>query len=326
MNMKFFGLTFGFAAAVALSGSPLAQSLKLRLGHASSAESSQQVALVKFVELVKERSKGDVEITVFPASTLGTDQQMINLTRGGSIDIVVSGSSNFNGIVAQTAALELPFLFRDSKHVYKVLDGKIGQGMLDELGKHGMKGLAYFENGWREMTNNKRAILTPEDAKGLKIRSTPNPYHIQAFQLLGMNPSPLAIAELYNALESRAFDSQEHPLPVFWSSKFYEVQKFLSMTNHAYSPTIAVMNKVKFDGLPPATQKLLVDAARDAVTFHRDLNTRENQKIIGELKKLGIQVVEQVDMTPFRKIVYGPVSKAFSEKNGPDLLKAIEAE
>ena len=326
MNMKVFGLTFGFAAALALSGSAFAQTHKLRLGHASSAESSQQVALVKFVELVKERSKGDVEITIYPASALGTDQQMINLTRGGSIDIAVSGSSNFNGIVAQTAALELPFLFRDSKHVYKVLDGKIGQSMLDELGKHGMKGLAYFENGWREMTNNKRPILTPEDAKGLKIRSTPNPYHIQAFQLLGMNPSPLAIAELYNALESRAFDSQEHPLPVFWSSKFYEVQKFLSMTNHAYSPTIAVMNKVKFDGLPPATQKLLVDAARDAVTFHRDLNLRENQKIIGELKKLGIQVVEQVDMTPFRKIVYAPVSKAFSEKNGPDLLKAIEAE
>src|SRR4029450_7849216 len=98
---------------------------------------------------------------------------------------------------------------RDSSHAYKVLDGEIGQSLLDELGKHNLKGLAYFENGWRVLTNNKRPVNAPEDMKGLKIRSTPNPYHIQAFQLLGMNPSPLAIAELYSALETKAFDEQE---------------------------------------------------------------------------------------------------------------------
>ena len=326
MNMKLSSLLFGLSTAVAVSGNALAQTYKLRLGHASSAESSQQVALVEFVKLVKDRSKGDIEITIYPASSLGTDQQMINLGRGGSIDIVVSGSSNFNGMVAATAALELPFLFRDSAHAYKVLDGKIGQGLLDELGKHNLKGLAYFENGWREMTNNKRPILTPEDAKGLKIRSTPNPYHLQAFSLLGMNPSPLAIAELYNALESKAFDAQEHPLPVFWSSKFWEVQKYLTLTAHAYSPTVAVMNKTKFDSLPAGHQKLLVDAARDAARFHREYNAKENTKIIAELKKTGLQVVEKPNMEPFRKIVSGPVAKAFAEKNGPDLLKAIEAE
>lgn len=299
---------------------------KLRLGHASSGESSQQRAVLRFAELVKERTKGEVEITVYPASTLGTDQQMINLARGGSIDIVISGSSNFNGMVQQTAALELPFLFRDSAHVYKVLDGKIGQGVLDELGKHGLKGLAYFENGWRVLTNNKRPVLTPEDTKGLKVRSTPNPYHLQAFQLLGMNPSPLAIAELYSALEMKAFDAQEHPLPVFWSSKFYEVQKYLSLTNHAYSPTIAVMNQAKFDAMPAELRKVLVDSAREAVAFHREFNASENQKIIAELKKLGIQVVEKPDMEPFRKIVYGTVRQAYSEKSGPELLNAIEAE
>jgi tripartite ATP-independent transporter DctP family solute receptor len=325
MNAKFAGVIFALAA-VTCSGAAVAQTYKLKLGHASAAESSQQVAVLKFAELVKERSKGDVELTVFANSALGTDQQMINLARGGSIDIVISGSSNFNGMVAATAALELPFLFRDSNHAYKVLDGKIGQSLLDELGKHNLKGLAYFENGWREMTNNKRPILTPEDVKGLKIRSTPNPYHLQAFQLLGMNPSPLAIAELYSALETRAFDAQEHPLPVFWSSKFWEVQKYLTLTSHAYSPTIAVMNKAKFDSLPPNHQKILVDSARDAVKFHREYNAKENAKIIGELKKLGIQVVEKPDMAPFRKIVSEAVKKSYSEKNGPDLLKAIDAE
>ena len=326
MKMKSLGLLFGLSVPLFFSANVLAQTYKFRLGHASSQESSQQVAVLEFVKLVKERSKGDIDIQVFANSALGTDQQMINLTRGGSIDIVISGSSNFNGMVPATAALELPFLFRDSAHAYKVLDGKIGQGLLDELGKHSLKGLAYFENGWREMTNNKKPIQTPEDAKGLKIRSTPNPYHLQAFQLLGMNPSPLAIAELYSALETKAFDAQEHPLPVFWSSKFWEVQKYLSMTNHAYSPTIAVMNKTKFDSLPPGHQKLLVDSAREAVKFHRDFNAKENAKIIAELKKLGIQVVEKPDMEPFRKIVAGPVKASYSEKNGPELLKAIDAE
>ena len=324
MNRKVLG-TIGVAILLA-QGAALAASYKLRLGHASSAESSQQVAVLKFAELVKERTKGEVEIQVFPGSALGTDQQMINLARGGSIDIVISGSSNFNGMVPATAALELPFIFRDSAHAYKVLDGKLGQGLLDDLGKHSLKGLAYFENGWRAMTNNKRPIVTPDDAKGLKIRSTPNPAHLQAFQLLGMNPSPLAIAELYSALESKAFDAQEHPLPVFWSSKFYEVQKFLTLTNHAYSPTVAVMNKAKFDGMSPEQRKVLVDSAREAVVFHREFNAKENVRIIQELKKLGIQVVEQPDMAPFRKIVYGPVHKSYSDKNGPALLDAMEAE
>jgi tripartite ATP-independent transporter DctP family solute receptor len=322
--MKRLSVIAACLAMLAASGAALAQTHNLKLGHASSAESSQQVALVKFAELVKERSKGEVEITVYPGSTLGPDAQLINLTRGGSIDIAVSGSTNFNGMVAQTAALELPFIFRDKKHAYDVLDGKVGQGLLDELGKHNLKGLSYFENGWRVMTNNRRPMLTPDDAKGLKIRSTPNPYHIQAFQLLGMNPSPMAIAELYGALESKAFDSQEHPLPVFWSSKFYEVQKYLTLTNHAYSPTVAVMNKPKFDALSPQHQKVIVDAARDAVVFHREFNAKDNQRILTDLKKLGIQVVEQPNMAPFRSMM-APVRQSYAEKNGVELLNAIDA-
>jgi tripartite ATP-independent transporter DctP family solute receptor len=313
------------AALLLLAGSAHAVT-KLKFGHATATESSQQLAALKFAELVKQRTQGEVEITVFPGSTLGNDQQMINLTRGGSIDGVISGSTNFNGIVAQTAALELPFIFRDSAHAYKVLDGKIGQGLLDELGKANLKGLAYFENGWREMTNNKRPVNTPEDAKGLKIRSTPNPFHIQAFQQLGMNPSPLAISELYSALETKAFDAQEHPLPVFWSSKFYEVQKYLTLTNHAYSPSIAIMNKAKFDAMPPQVQKALLDSAHDAAVYQRELNARDTQRIVAELKKMGIQVVEKPDTTAFRNIVYAPVRKAYVEKNGAELVNAIEAE
>ena len=188
-----------------------------------------------------------------------------------------------------------------------------------------MKGLAYLENGWRVFTNNRRPVRTPADMKGLKVRTTPNPYHLQAFQLLGTNPSPLPIAELYSALETRAFDAQEHPLPVLWGAKFYEVQKFATLTNHAYSPIIVVMNKTVFDGMPANYQKILVDSAREAAQYQRELNAQNESQILAGLKKAGMQV-DQVDMTPFRAIVYDAVRKQYAEKNGPELLNAIEAE
>ena len=203
-------------------------------------DSTQHLAATRFAELVKERTNGAVEINVFPNSGLGPGQQALNLMRGGSIEIIQSGSTTFNGLVGETAALELPFLFRDAEHAYRVLDGKVGQSLLDKLDPHGIKGLAFLENGWREVTNNRHPVRSHEDIKGLKIRTTPNPYHIQAFELLGANPVPMAYAELYSALETGAVDAQEHPLPVLWAAKFYEVQKYLTLTHHAYSPLILV--------------------------------------------------------------------------------------
>jgi tripartite ATP-independent transporter DctP family solute receptor len=302
-----------------------AAKFNLKLGHAVATTDGQHAAAVKLAELVKQRTNGDVEITVFPSNQLGNDAAMINGTRGGTIDLVSSGASNFNGIVANTAAMELPFVFRNAQHAYTVLDGSIGTGILNELAPHGLKGLAYWENGWRAFTNNKRPIRTPDDAKGLKIRSTGNPYHIQAFKLLGMNPSPMPIAELYTALETGTFDAQEHPINVTWSSKFYEVQKHLTVSNHVYSPLIIAMNKAKFDTLPANYQTILVDSAREAAKYQRDLNAQNAGKVVAELKKSGMQVIETVDMAPFQKIVSEAIEKSFGEKNGTALLKAIAA-
>jgi TRAP-type transport system periplasmic protein len=313
------------ATLACLAPAAFAAKFNLKLGHAVNTTDGQHAAAVKMAELVKERTKGDVEITIYPANQLGNDAAMINGARGGTIDIVSSGASNYNGIVANTAAMELPFVFRSAQHAYAVLDGPIGTGVLNEMAPHGLKGLAYWENGWRAFTNNKRPIKTPEDAKGLKIRSTGNPYHIQAFKLLGMNPSPMAIAELYTALETGTFDAQEHPINVTWSSKFYEVQKHLTISNHVYSPLILAMNKAKFDSLPADVQKIVVDSARDAAKYQRELNAGNAGKVVAELKKSGMQVVETVDMAPFQKIVSEPIAKAFAEKNGPALLQAIEA-
>ena len=324
--MKFAPLLVacGTLFAACLAPTAFAATFNLKFGHAVNPTDGQHAAAVKMAELVKQRTNGEVEITIYPANQLGNDAAMINGARGGTIDIVSSGASNFNGIVPHTAALELPFVFRSAQHAYTVLDGPIGTGVLAELAPHGLKGLAFWENGWRAFTNNKKPVRTPDDLKGLKIRSTPNPYHIQAFKLLGMNPSPMPIAELYTALETGAFDAQEHPINVTLSAKFYEVQKHLTVSNHIYSPLVVVMNKAKLESLPAPFQTIIVDAAREAARYQRDLNTQNAGKVVADLKKAGMQVVENVDMAPFQKLVSEPIAKTFAEKNGPALLQAIE--
>jgi TRAP-type C4-dicarboxylate transport system substrate-binding protein len=139
-----------------------------------------------------------------------------------------------------------------------------------------------------------------------------------------MNPSPMPIAELYTALETGTFDAQEHPINVTWSSKFYEVQKHLTVSNHVYSPLVVAMNRAKFESLPANIQKIIVDAAREAATFQRNLNAQNASKVVADLKKSGMQVVENVDMAPFQRIVSGEIAKTFAERNGPALLRAIE--
>jgi tripartite ATP-independent transporter DctP family solute receptor len=322
--MKLLGFVIGSIAM--LASTAFAAEYRLKLAHEVAEDSTQHAAAKRFAELVKERTGGAVAITVYPNSGLGPAQQALNLMRGGSIEIIQSGSTTFNGLVGETAALELPFLFRDSEHAYHVLDGEIGQSILDKLDPHGVKGLAFLENGWREVTNNRRPVRSHEDIKGLKIRTTPNPFHIRAFELLGANPVPLAYAELYSALETGAVDAQEHPLPVLWAGKFYEVQKYLTLTHHAYSPLLLVMNKPKFEGLPAEYQKVLVETAREVAGYQRDLNAKQAAEIIAGVKEAGMEVIEQIDTTGFRQVVEEPLREAFAEKYGSALLDAIAAE
>jgi tripartite ATP-independent transporter DctP family solute receptor len=309
-----------------LAGTAFAAEYNLRLAHEVAVDSTQHLAATRFAELVKDRTNGAVDIKVFPNSGLGTGQQALNLLRGGTIEIVQSGSTTFNGLVGETAALEMPFLFRDADHAYHVLDGKVGQSLLDKLAPYNIQGLAFLENGWRQVTNSRHPVRSVEDIKGLKIRTTPNPYHIQAFQLLGANPVPLAYAELYSALETGAVDAQEHPLPILWAGKFYEVQKYLTLTSHAYSPLILVMNKPKFESLPANYRAILIESAHDAANYQRDLNAKQVAEIIAGVKEAGVEVIEQIDTAPFRQIVDEPLRQSFAEKYGMDLLNAIAAE
>ena len=310
-----FAATAGFAQA----------QTKLRFAHAGPDTSSQHLAAMEFAKMVKERSKGQLEVQVFPASVLGNDAMMISSVRGNTLDIAMAGSVNFAGMTPQMGALDLPFLFRGPEHAYKVLDGKVGQQLMEGLEPHNLKGLGWFEVGFRCITTKNRAVSTPENVKGLKIRTTPNPSHIQAFKLLGANPVPMPLAELYQALESGAIDAQEHPIAITHSAKFYEVQKHLTMSRHAYTAMPMVMAKAKFDSLSPELQKVLAESSQAAGRYQRELNAKDEAKIITDLRSKGMTVLETFDAEPFRKIVVGETRKSFVEKNGAALLTAIEA-
>ena len=297
----------------------------LRFASEAPRSDTQFIAAEKFNELLKAKTKGALDVKVFADSSLGAFQAAISGVRGGTIDIAVSGSANFSGLAPQLGIFDIPFMFKNTDHAYRVLDGKVGQEMLDKLGEFGMKGLAYWDNGWRELTNNTHPVRTPADVKGLKVRTTGSPAHIEAFKLLGANPVPMPLAELFTALEMKTVDGQEHPLGVLWSAKLYEVQKYLSLTNHAYSALILVMNKAKFDALPPAQQKALVEAAREAGQLQRKLNNDNMAKIVADVKKAGMQVIETVDPAPFLEVTK-PGRQTFVAKfGGENYIKEIDA-
>jgi len=303
-----------------------ASTIKLRFGHTVPETDSQHIAALRFAQRVNERTQGSIDIKVYANSQLGNDSTLVTGVRSGTIDIGATGNPFLTGISPQLNALDLPYLFDDTEQAHRVLDGPVGRGLLEELGKHQLMGLAFWEIGFRSLTNNRRPINNAEDIKGLKIRTTPNPSHLYAFELLGANPQPMPFGEVFSALESGAVDGQENPPTLLTASKMYEVQKYLSLTRHAYTALPVFMNKRRFDRLDPEQQKILLEEAVEAGRYQRELNAQNEAASIAQLKSQGMQVNEHPDIASFSKVVVEPVRKQFTDKYGDALLKAIDAQ
>lgn len=301
-----------------------AQVTKIRFAHAGPETASQHQAALEFARLVKERSKGQLEVLVYPSGQLGNDSTVLGAVRGGTIDMMMAGSGNFSGLSSKFEVLDIPFLFRNPAHAYQTVDGEVGQGLMKSLDAHGLTQLAFWEVGFRSITTKNRPVRTPEDVKGLKIRTMPNPIHIQAWKMLGTNPVPMPLGELYGALESGAVDAQEHPVDITYAAKFYEVQKHLTLTRHAFTAMPVVFSKRKFDALSPDLQKVVLSSATDAKAFQRNLNQKNEAGIIAELRKNGMAVIETFDATAFKALVGDEVRKTYTTKNGPELLAVVD--
>ncbi|MCU4179485.1 TRAP transporter substrate-binding protein [Bosea sp. BH3] len=302
----------------------LAQTTKLRFAHPHPEADSWHKAALLFAEQIKAKSQGRYEVQVFANGALGSDAQTISAVRGGSLDICLTGNPFFTGLAPKLNVLDLPFLIQSRKHAAAVMDGPIGDGLRRELEGSNLKALATWEIGWRNLTNNRRPVATAADIKGLKIRTTPNPAHIKAFQLLGAVPTPMAFTELFTALETGTVDGQENPVTLILNAKFHEVQKHLSLTRHAFTTGPVVMNKAKFDALPADLQEVFVKIAVEIAGTQRQMNEDTEGSSLAALKKAGMQAVENPDRDSFAKIVTTEVEKDFVGKFGSETLDAIK--
>ncbi|MBP8215114.1 MAG: TRAP transporter substrate-binding protein [Propionivibrio sp.] len=286
-------------AAVALLSAPFsqvfAQDIKprlIRFGYGLNEQSNQGRAVKFFAEEVAKNSGGKMKIRAVGAAALGPDTQMQQALIGGAQEMMVGSTATLVGITKEMALWDTPFLFSSAKEADTVLDGPIGQKVMDKLQEKGLVGLAYWENGFRNLTNSKRPVTKLEDLDGVKLRVMQNEVYLDSFKLMGANAIPLPFSELFSALETKTVDGQENPYNTILSSKFYEVQKYLSVTNHVYSPWIMTVSKKWWDQLSKDEQKVLSDAAKASRDFERKDTREEAAKAVADLKAKGMAVNE----------------------------------
>lgn len=298
--------------------SEITRELKIRVGHISANTSLMEADAQDFKKLVEARSNGKIKVDVFCCGQIGKQQEMVEQVQLGTLEMVVS-SSEMVSVVPEFGVFDLPFLFKDRTTVQKAVEGKLGQALSKKLEAKGMAGLGYWENGYRVTTNNKRPIRTPDDLKGLKIRVPPNPDRIKMFQSWGANAGPLNFSELFSALQTGVFDGQENPLAQITSAKLYEVQKYLSVTGHVYTPTYLTASKTWFAGLEPAAQKLLTEAAVEVGRNSRERGAKLDDEGLKLVREKGVQVNDDVDKAAFQKLGQS-LYDDFEKKYGKDLV------
>lgn len=307
-----------------LTGRLEAKTMTLKLAHMVSPSAHYHVGSVELARLIQERTKAAVKIDIYPAGQLGKgERELVEGLQIGTIDLVVTSTGPMGGFVPQMLVVDLPFLFRDNSHVDKVLDGPIGEWLLKELEKVGIKGIAFWENGFRNLTNNKRPVNRPEDVRGLKLRTMENEVHMEAFRNLGADPTPMAWGEVYTALQQGVIDGQENPIGIIRTHKIYEVNRHLALTGHVYSPALLLMNEKKFKGLSPEFQKIFMETGREAARYERKFNRDSEAKWLEELRGFGMQITIP-DKTAFQKATE-PTYKKYESRFGKDLIDRIIA-
>jgi tripartite ATP-independent transporter DctP family solute receptor len=322
--MKVLLNAVGITTVMAFTASAALAETTLKFAHAAPESDLQQDMSLFFKQEVEARSDGQIKVNIFPQGQLGNDGQMIDGTRSGILDISMVGLNNYSGLLPESAAFTLPFMFPTRDSAYEVLDGAVGKEVFTNMEEFGLKGLGYPENGYRNMTNNRGPIRVPEDVNGLQMRVNNSIALNDMFEMFGANPQQLPVAELYTALETGVVDSQDHPIGVTLSFKFYEVQEYLSLTQHAYSPLVVTMNLNKFNGLTNDEQQIILDVSEEAVAMQRDLSIEKEDSMIEELESYGMKVNRDVDGAAFQEAV-APVWEAFIEENGDEMINKIQA-
>ncbi len=275
-----------------------------------------------FKKDIEEKSGGRISVELYPNAQLGGDRELIESVQLGTVQVAIPATSALAGFDKRFQVFDLPFLFKSKETAFKALDGELGKTVDKLLKPLGMRNLGYGENGYRHITNSRGPIHKPEDLKGIKLRTMENPLHLAFFKMLGANPTPMSFGELYTALQQGTVDGQENPVVLVYTSKFYEVQKFYSLTGHVYSATMLVANDDFFASMPEDLWKIVEDAGKRYVVEQRALAEVQEQEFLEELKKTGLQIN---DLTPEEKQLFIdatlPAYDQFKDVIGAELVE-----
>jgi tripartite ATP-independent transporter DctP family solute receptor len=321
ISRLFLALTASIGAML-LPVAPAAAQTNMKINISIAQNSHQGVAIDTFAREVEKRTNGRYKVQTFYAGSLGGERESVEAVQLGTQELTFTSTGPVPNFVPEVAILDIPFLFRDYNHARSTLDGPIGQELLGKFPSKGIVALAWGENGFRHMTNSKRAVNAPDDLKGLKMRTMENPVHIQAYKAFGIIPTPMAFPEVFTALQQGTVDGQENPLSVITAAKFEQVQKHLSLTGHVYSPALLLMNKGAWDKLSADDKKAFTEAAREAVKANRARVDDDEKKAVTDLRAKGMNVVETIDKSKFQATL-GPTYADFGKKFGQDNIDKI---
>jgi TRAP-type transport system periplasmic protein len=324
-KFKLGGVVLGVSLLAGFSPAQ-AQERTFKLATQTTAGTATYDASLKFAELVKAKSGGKLNVKVFGGGTLGKDVAVVSSMQGGTIDMCVMNSSLLAGVVREMGILDFPFVFNNEKEAYTVLDGPFGKKLHGLLAPKGVVGLSYWEQGWRQFHTGKKQITKADDLVGMKIRVIETPIYTDFMNAMGANATPLPYPELYTALEQKAIDGGTQPITNVVNAKLYEVQKYLTITNHMYSPQSILIGKKAWDSLSPADQKIVQEAADEARDYQRKISLERNAKGLEELKKLmtvnALPPAELARMADKAK----PVVAKYTLIVGEPLVKEMNAE
>jgi tripartite ATP-independent transporter DctP family solute receptor len=298
-----------------ITAAPAVAQQTLKMNISISQNSHYGAAVDVFAREVEKRTDGRYKIQNFYSGALGAERESIEALQVGTLDLTMTSTGPIPNFVPEVAILDIPFLFKDYAQARATLDGPIGQERLLKFPSKGLVALAWGENGFRHMTNNKRQVVVPDDLKGLKMRTMENPVHMQAYKAFGIIPTPMAFTEVFTALQQGTVDGQENPLSVITAARLDQVQKYLSLTGHVYSPAVFLMNKAQWEMLSDADKQSFLDAAREGVKANRARVDDDERRAVADLRARGMTVAENVDKAKFQAAL-GPAYADFARRFG----------
>ena len=293
----------------------------IRLGHIGFPDSPYDQGAQKFKELLEARFPGKVEVRVFGSAQLGEDKEMLEGLRLGTLEMHVP-SSVLHSVEPMFGLFDLPFLIRDRKQVERIAEGPVGEKLKGALADDGLVLLGLWENGFRMITNNVRPVRRPEDLRGIRLRTPKDPERMKMFAAFGASPTSMSFGELFSALRQGVIDGQENPLAQIVPGRFYEVQRYLSLSRHVYSPAYPLMSRTYFEALDEELRAGILESAAEVGRFHRDLGEKEDEgfrKLLGERME-----VTEIDEAAFAAAAE-PLYHDFEEKFGREMVETVRS-